>query len=221
MFWASAKLINSSILICILMANKIANINIPFTKDYAYLPPIEFQTKCTFIGKTFYWVIREWFMEHGYTDLGNNSDLYFAERLYYEKRFAERDIKSRWRLKKESHERFGSSMHEWYIDVDIRCVSLHDVEVMHEGHKVKALAGEVRMELRAHIETDKIGLHKHWALAAFAPFFQKRLYKQEYENQRKELYRDVYRFHAVMKKFFELYIFTPDFELFHTRLSHA
>ncbi|TAL57120.1 MAG: hypothetical protein EPN86_02300 [Nanoarchaeota archaeon] len=210
------------------MAKPLPPIRLPFTKDYAYLPAIEFIFKGTFIGKTFYWVMREWFMEHGYLDLCDEVLLYFVERIYVEKRFADRDIRSRWRVTKYYQHGALSDFTKWFVDIDLRMVNITDVEMVVDGRKLKALQGEIRMELRGRIETDVARTHapagsfaKHWLLGAINTLFQKRLYKQELEGQRKEMYRELYRFNGMMKKFFDMHIFVPDMELFHKRMELA
>jgi len=204
------------------MAKPLPPIRLPFTKDYTYLPAIEIIFKGAFIGKTLYWVFREWFMEHGYTDLTDEHMLFFVERIYVEKRFNDRDIRSRWRLKKANYAGAYSWFTKWYVDIDLRMVNITDVEMMIDGRKLKALQGEIRMELRGRIETDPGGgMAKHWLLGAINALFQKRLYKQELEMQRKELYRELYRFNGAIKKFFDMHIFIPDVEIMHKRLELA
>ncbi len=207
------------------MAKPLPPIRLPFTKDYSYLPAIEVIFKGAFIGKTLFWVFREWFMEHGYMDLTEDVLLYFVERLYVEKRFTDRDIRSRWRLVKNYQHGAQSGFTKWFVDIDLRMVNITDVEMIVEGRKLKALQGEIRMELRGRIETDSLPeggkMWNHWLLGAINALFQKRLYKQELEMQRKELYRDLYRFNGMCKKFFDMHIFVPDMELFHKRLEIA
>lgn len=196
-----------------------ATIRTPFTKEYTYLPSLELEFRGTFIGKTFYWVMREWFMEHGYTDITNGNDLLMVERIYFEVKGHDRQVRARWRTMKNAFASgFGTGFLKWFIDVDIRIHQMTEVEIMSEGRKVKGLTGTVRMEFRGRLETEAdYSFKKHWLLRNINDFFQKRIYKQELENNRKELYRDLYRFHGMIKKFFDLQIFIPEFEVFHKR----
>src|SRR3989344_681588 len=177
-----------------------ATINVPFSKEYTYLPTLEIEWRGTFVGKTMYWLFREWFMEHGYTDITGSNDLQMVERIYFEVKHHEREIRSRWRVKKDSYESgFGNKYMQWFIDVDLRMVGIHEVEIMDSGRKVKGLTGQVRMEVRGRLEIDQDygdgkKFSNHWLLRNINTFFQKRIYKQELENNRKELYRDIYRF---------------------------
>lgn len=198
-------------------------LRVPFTKEYTYLPALEIIYKGAFIGKTMYWVFREWFMEHGYTDLSGDSLLYFVERIYVEKRMpGDREIRSRWRVKKANHHGAMSGYTNWFVDVDFRMVGIHDEEVLSEGKKLKALKGEVRMEIRGRLEITGLDIKKHPILGNLDHFFRTRLYKQELEGQRKDLYRDIYRFYGTCKKFFDLNLtFQPEQEVFHRKLDTA
>ncbi len=197
-------------------------IGVPFTKEYTYLPPLELIWKGAFLGKTMFWIFREWFMEHGYVDLSGDSLLYFVERIYAEKRMpGDREIRSRWRVKKSNHQGAMSSYTDFFIDVDFRLVGIHDEEVMHEGKKIKALKGEVRLEIRGRLEIkNSASLANHPILKNIDHFFRTRLYKQELEAQRKELYRDILRFYGTCKKFFELNLtYQPEQEILYNKLD--
>lgn len=183
------------------------------------LPQLTILYKGVFIPKALYWIAREWFMERTYRDLTNDRNLFFVERLYAERRLETRDYRMWWRIWREPYyPPATSSYFRWFVDLDWRCVGVSDIELVHEGRKIRAFQGEVRIQISAKIVWDYNGeWRKHWFLRNIEAFFRRRMYKQELESSRKQLYREVYRFYSMMKKYLEIKTFVSEFDTFHEK----
>jgi len=183
------------------------------------VPVLTVMYKGVFIPKALYWIMREWFMERTYMDLSGDRSLFFVERLYAERRLETRDYRVWWRIWRQPHYTPAtSSFYRWFIDLDWRLVGISDIELVHEGRKIRAFQGDLKIDISAKILWDYQGtFRKHWLLRNIETFFRRRMFKQELESSRKQLYREVYRFHGMLKQYLEMKTFLPEFETFHEK----
>jgi len=202
---------------------KPTKITIPFdlggAEGLSKVPVLTVMYKGVFIPKALYWIIREWFMERTYTDLSGDRNLFFVERLYAERRLETRDYRVWWRIKRQPHYTPATAKYyQWFVDLDWRLVSISDVELVHEGRKIRAFQGDLKIDISAKIVWDPEGeIRKHWFLRNIEAFFRRRMFKQELESNRKQLYREIYRFHGMLKQYLEMKTFLPEFDTFHEK----
>jgi len=97
------------------------------------------------------------------------------------------------------------------INIDFHALNLKEVEVMHEGQKVKTNYGQIKILVQAIIETDyEKSWQGHWFLKFFNEVFWKRIFWRNMEIHRKEVYKDAYNLQEEIKKYLEMQSTTPD-----------
>jgi len=120
-----------------------------------------------------------------------------------------------WRLAKFPEGKF-SAYFKYHLDIDMHMVYMQDMEVVHQGKKMKVQKGEMEIFLRPWIESDiDSKWRKHWLLKHFIDLYEKRVLSQEIEKREKELWREIYRFQGIIKRFLNMRTFIPVPEPFH------
>ncbi|MFH1641533.1 MAG: hypothetical protein ABIC04_01405 [Nanoarchaeota archaeon] len=120
-----------------------------------------------------------------------------------------------WRFVKAPESKFNQYF-RYRLDVDFHMVYMTDLEIMHQGKKMKVQKGEIEIIMRAYIESDYNGeWAKHWFLKHFMDLYESRILSTELEKKEKELWREVYRFQGVIKRYLNLRNFVPTPEPFH------
>ncbi len=124
-----------------------------------------------------------------------------------------------WRLKKSP---FGKTQgyYEYRLDVDYHIMYLVNKEIMHQGKKITVNKGEIEIEFRPTIVRTDMGekWRKHWFLRHIQELYEKRIISQDLDKMEKELWREAYRFQAVVKAYLNLRNFIPVPEAFHPKL---
>ena len=86
--------------------------------------------------------------------------------------------------------------------------------MVHENKKYKINWGDCNVWVTSKLVLDyNKEWKKHWLLNHVDELFHKRIFKEELEEHRIELYRDTYRFVDAIKKFFKLKTWLPEEEL--------
>lgn len=121
-----------------------------------------------------------------------------------------------WRLKKKYEGKYNSFIRP-RMDIDFRTAYVKDIEVIHQGKKMRIQEGEVEVFIRAWVEADYNNeWENHWFLKRIKKIYLKRLMHQELEKREKELWREAYRFQGIIKNFLNLKQFIPVPVPFHT-----
>lgn len=189
------------------------------------LPELEVIYRETFVMKYLYVMMHEWLMEYGYIDKSGDPVHRYMEELYLERRLplkgggVEKELRVWWRTVKNPAE---SSYYRWRINVYMNVIYLKDVEVIHKGEKIRAQWGEISVKIDSAVELDwQKKWDKHPILKHFHKFFRDNIFKQELEGNKKALYRDVYRFHGMIKNFLEQKYFVPEERLLHEKFEEV
>lgn len=166
-----------------------------------------------FSMKGLYVVMHEWLVDEGYA---TRSDPDFPETFYLHREVggtAGNELWIWWRMKKFPNNVFNS-YYRYRIDIDFHIILLRPAEIMYEGQKFKADWGEPEITVTATCESDWQGTWKnHWFLKNFHDIFWKRIFKNEFEAHKNELYREAYRFQEAIKTYLKLKTYLPEPEL--------
>jgi len=177
------------------------------------LPQIMARYKATAIYKPLYEMLHEWFLEYGYADYaGSDSHDSYMETLYSIEENPGGDlINIWWRLKKKT----SNSRITYHLNLEYLGIAVNDVEVAFKDKKMKAQKGELNMFITAWVELD---YSDRWdnssIMKLFLDFFRKRVWKNEMEMHKKLLYEEASKLQGIIKKYFDLYQFIPEKDLF-------
>ncbi len=181
------------------------------------LPMLEIQFRDNFLLKSYYMAVHEWLQEYDYVDMLGNRNHNFMEILFLERRLDVRDMRIWWRTYKNIE---GNNYYRYRLNILFRLIGCVDREIMVKGQKLTVQFGEISTLIWPYVELDYKGLWaKHKLLKHFDSIFRKRIFYKELDNHKKELYRDVYKLHGMMKKFLEIKSFMPDLESFHEKFD--
>ncbi|MDD5086519.1 MAG: hypothetical protein PHV16_02080 [Candidatus Nanoarchaeia archaeon] len=153
--------------------------------------------------KALYEYLYHWSQEDGWF---NGKDTDFNEVFHGQHEYpgGSKELWIWWRLDKVPND---SSYFKYELDLDWHAVPpFKDVEIVHNGKKLKLASCDLEMQLHARVVTDYNGTWgKHWLLKHFEAFYWKVLMKQQFEKQKLELYREAYRLQDIIKDYWRLY----------------
>jgi len=178
-------------------------------RNYIEAATFRLKNKDYFHMKNLYVMLHEWMVEEGF---GSESDAEFPETLYLhrETQTAGNELWIWWRFEKN----IGSSYYKYMLDLDYHLILLRDAEVMHQGKKFKTNWGEVEIKIWAKLLLDHEGKWKKNAfLKNIDKVFHQRLFKNELEAHRIDLYRYAYRIQEAIKTYLKLRVYLPEPEL--------
>ncbi len=124
-----------------------------------------------------------------------------------------------WRLRKNPYLKY-QGYYTFHMDVDFHVMYLQDIEIMHQGKKLKVNKGELELFFRPKIvrTADAEKWSSHWLLKHFQDIYEERIIDAELVKLEKELWREAYRFQGVVKSYLNLRNFIPVPEPFHPKL---
>jgi hypothetical protein len=104
------------------------------------------------------------------------------------------------------------------LDIDWHCVSMQEIEIMHQGKKMKTQQGEIEMFFKPRIISD-VGYawKNNWFLKHFKEIYEDRMMHAYLEKREKDLWRDAYRIQSKAKSYLTLRTWMPTPELFHPK----
>tara|TARA_Y100000310_G_scaffold333732_1_gene411876 strand:- start:5441 stop:6100 length:660 start_codon:yes stop_codon:yes gene_type:complete len=177
--------------------------------------------------KNLYIMMHELLLEEGWhgfeneqADMGAHSDI---ESLYSENVF-QRAIHSGgkeywiwWRAQKH-HLGRRSDYFLNTLDIDWHCARTDEMEIVHQGKKMKVEKGEFEIFFTGKIMSD-VGhsWENHKFLKHFKHIYEHRLMHAHLEKREKDLWRDVYRIQSKVKAYLNLKTWMPTPELFHAK----
>lgn len=181
----------------------------PKNIEYIYpeFQPLRVKYKDIFDMKAFYTDLREYLLEMKWQDHHEGLDhweIYYGERVDQSKA---KEIWIHWRIKKKPD---GLPKITYYQDLEFHVLGLTDAEVIRDGMKLKANKGEMELKIWAYLIQDYISeFEKHWFLKEFSQLFQKRIYRREIEQQKKQLYQEVYALQNFIKQWLKMKRYLP------------
>ena len=164
--------------------------------------------------KQFYKTMYEWLRDKEWKDLDENVPNHF-ETLYLERvdQYNNREYWIWWRLWKFPEEH-SNTFFRYRLNIDIHCVYIQDVEIMHEGKKIRCNKGEIEIKILSFLEFDYTGAwSKNKMLAYFRELLQAHILHHTIDDTKKRLYRETYFLQGAIKKYLQLKGFLPELEL--------
>src|SRR3989344_5092123 len=149
--------------------------------------------------KALYTFIRDYLVENGWYDEveGPGSDhweTYNGEKI---DAGGSREIWMYWSLVKDAE---GAPL-RYYLDFNFHALGLSDAEVIKDGKKLKVNKGELEFTYTAYIEKR---YEKEFStsgfLSSFKDLFTNRVYRQDLEVRKKELYQEMYVLNNYLKQ---------------------
>ena len=176
--------------------------------------------KDIFFMKGLFEDMKEYLLEHDWSSVDMNGEIEHKE--HWETMYLERGLPNGsverwiyWRLQKYPVQ---NSYYRWHLDIDWHNVALSETEVMRDGKKLKVNKGEVEVKVWTYLELDYKGeWSKHPILKIFSAIFPNRIMKEDFEDHKRELYREAYNLGAYIKRWMKLKRFLPyeEIALFH------
>ena len=188
--------------------------------DKIKLPQLEIIYRDPFILKSLYRFQHDWFIDNQYTDEdGGDKRL---EKTYWELRHKDvRHYRLWWRGFKPPLDQ-TSDFAMMHMHVDWLCLGIQQIEIMHQGKKIKAQSGEVTYRINPYVEIDyKDYFQSNFILRAFEDVFKTRWMKLNHEGLKAEIKRDAWRLMNSTKKFFEVWTDRPTEEGIHKKFDRS
>lgn len=149
--------------------------------------------------KMFYVMLHEWLLEHEYAP--DNSDPNFPETFYYESRTPAR-VREVWCWWRNKHVPQANPFYRRALNIDMHALGIEDVEVMHNGKKIKMQQGEFWFSVSSILELDwDKRWRNHWLLKHFLTVFWQRFFWRDLYKHKMELYRDGQELAIAVKQF--------------------
>ncbi|MBW3015073.1 hypothetical protein KY330_01500 [Candidatus Woesearchaeota archaeon] len=161
--------------------------------------------------KELYKLIHEWLKDADWQDKWDANKEMPHEIMYHERTGISglKDMWIWWRLKKASPNKYY-----WYeLDINYLVLAVKKTEIVHEGKKVKSDVGEVVIDIIATLMLNQKEWDKHPILKMFRYWFPERVFKEDLEAHKKELYDEAYKLQGAIKKFLHLKGFLSEMEV--------
>lgn len=168
--------------------------------------------------KELYKATRDWLIFNGYTTSKDSENM---EKFYLEKVSSSgaKEIWVWWRTSRVPHD---SKYFKYHINIDFHTLGMKEVEVMHQGQKIKANKGEVELMINCFIvlEPDEKFEFKKSAVGRLGGpwltnLFRKRIHKKQIDSHKQDLKSDLVALQGFIKEFLELKSFLPKSEKFY------
>ena len=171
------------------------------------IPQFRVKYKDIFDMKQLYDDLHLYLEEKGWTDIDDGLDHYETSYLEKVDMSGGKEIWIKWRPQRIPN---GNPYYRYWLDISFHCINLQSAEVVKDGKKLKVHKGEVEIGVRAVIELDVGGKwSKHWLLNNFQKLFREKIYGPAVDDHKKELYRESYEFHNIIKQWFKLKRYLP------------
>lgn len=169
-------------------------------------PAMRIKYKDVFDLKAFYEALHEWLLHYSWMDVEDQKDHWETAYLERIDRNGNKEIHICWRTFKPAE--YGKF--NYYLDFNFHILGLSNIEVVKESIKRKVQQGEIELHINALLEkTYETELRKNKIVGRFVDLFNKRVYRQEYEERKKELYQELYVLQNFIKQWFKLKRYLP------------
>ena len=158
----------------------------------------------TFHMKNLYKLIHDWLDNEGFKDIygdRDNPEIFYLERI---SATGSKEHRIRWRCVKDPTD---SKYYRYFMKIDFTTVNMKSIEVMHQGYKMKTDRGDCIMEIEAWLQLD---YKDDWKKTPFLNnkivenLFRNRIYKEQIETHKVNLYKAAYRLQNTIKQYLKL-----------------
>jgi hypothetical protein len=159
----------------------------------------------TFHMKNLYKLIHDWLDEEGFRDIygergtSGNPEVFYLERILGT---GAKEHRIRWRCVKDPT---NSDYYRYFIKIDFTTINMKSIEIMHQGYKMKTDRGDCIIDIEAWLQLDYKGEWvTHPILKKVDKLFRNRIYKEQIETHKVNLYKTVYRLQNTIKQYLKL-----------------
>ena len=157
-----------------------------------------------------YTVVHEWFVEEEWCDDEDK----FPEHFIWDKRVGKfNDYIIYWNF---SDPIGGDRFTQRSCTVEWRILGMKDIEIQHNGTKIKTQQGTVEIKTWWALEYDSDMIwREHWLLKHLLKFYVFRMFKKQFEIKRQKVFRDAKGLQSALKEYFNTFTFSsakPDME---------
>ena len=159
----------------------------------------------TFHLKNLYKLIHDWLDDEGFTDMygsrgsDGNPEIFYLERILGS---GSKEHRRRWRAIRDPTD---SKYYRYFLKIDFTTVNMKSIEVMHQGYKMKTDRGDCIIDIEAWLQLDyNDEWQSHPILKKVDKLFRNRIYKEQIETHRINLYKIVYRLQNTIKQYLKL-----------------
>lgn len=164
--------------------------------------------------KNFYIMLHDLFIEEGWV---KRVDADWPEHYFLVKEEARgTEMWIWWRFKKIPGDH-PNTYYRFNLDIFWHVTGSKEIEVMKAGQKFKTTNSDLELVFTSKLEIDYKhedgkGWRDHPVLKHFNEMMYKRIWKNNLERKRDELYRETYRIQEVVKKFLGMRLYMPEAE---------
>ena len=166
----------------------------------------EIEYEDVFHLKNLYKRIYDWFISEGWraADTGEPKDF---EVLYSDRTRGEATEHHMWWRAYKDQSRFI----RYFLKVDIQTLNMRKTEVIHKGHKFGTNRGDVIIRVVSYVQIDYNNeWEKHPVLKYFKDIFRRRMYLDNIQKEKRDLYLSTYRLHTTIKQYLQFKPTTQD-----------
>lgn len=171
-------------------------------EDIAPRGGIRVKYKDVFDLKMFYEDLHDYLVEEEWIDHEDKLDhweTYYGERIDHG---GVKELWFQWRLFKKPKD---AAFLSYYMDLDFHGLGISDTEIMREGMKLKVSKGELEVTIKPYLvkEYEK-EFKKILFLKELKELFSRRIYREQLEQRKKELYQETYVLQNWIKQWFQM-----------------
>jgi hypothetical protein len=168
---------------------------------------ITVQNEDTFHLKNMYKLIHDWLDEEGFKDIyGSRGEDAVPEIFYFERTMPNggKEHRIRWRCIMNPK---NSAYYRYFLKIDFLTINMRSIEVMHQGYKMKTDRGDMSIKIEAWLQLD---YNDEWKDNSFLKrkfiqnLFRNRIYKEQVESHKVDLYKITYRLQNMIKQYLKL-----------------
>jgi hypothetical protein len=100
-----------------------------------------------------------------------------------------------------------STYYRYFLKIDFLTINMKSIEVMHQGYKMKTDRGDITIWIESWLQLD---YKDEWKDATFLKskfiqnLFRNRIYKEQIESHKVDLYKITYRLQNTIKQYLKL-----------------
>ncbi len=170
------------------------------------LPSLKVTHKGAFSFKDLYGVMYEFLKQNSFTtydfpEFGGGDDQY--EFYFLVKGSGPKNYKAKWKAKKIVPD---TNYFRYTLEIEIEGKGISQKEIVVDGKKLNVDDGEVTITMKGDLETDfKKEWEKHWLLKHFQGVYDKRILKEEIEEEHEGgLMKTLLAFQNTVKRYFRI-----------------
>ncbi len=162
---------------------------------------INVENEDTFHMKNLYKLIHDWLDEEGFKDIygsRDNPEIFYLEQILAS---GAKEHRIWWRVIKNPQ---GAKYYRYFLKIDFMTLNMKSIEVMHQGYKMKTDRGNCMITIEAWLQLDYDDQWKEGFLKKVDRMFRYRIYREQIESYRVDLYKQTYRLQGVIKQYLKL-----------------